>query len=110
MAAALPAAPVPPAERAAEYRRLLTGYLTGREWRGAEVRFRFRADPGIEEWVRDLARREQECCAFFSITVAATSDEIWWDMSVIDDDMARQVLTDFYLLPDTYADGGAPGR
>ena len=92
-------------ERMAEYRRLFTQSLLGRDRTGTGIRFRFRADRGLEDWVRDLADREQACCAFFSFTVTANDDEVWWDASVIDDDMARQILDEFYRLPDTFAHG-----
>jgi hypothetical protein len=92
-------------ERMAEYRRLFTQSLLGRDRTGTGIRFRFRADKGLEDWVRDLAGREQACCAFFSFTVTANDDEVWWDASVIDDDMARQILDEFYRLPDTFAHG-----
>lgn len=95
-----------PAERAAEYRRLFSQALTGRERSEASIRFRFRADPGVADWVRDLAAREEACCAFFRFTVTAHDGEIWWDASVIDDDSARQMLAGFYELPDILADPG----
>jgi hypothetical protein len=91
------------AERLEEYRRLFAGFLVGREQSAAGIRFRFRGDPGVEAWVRDLAAREKACCAFFNIAVAATGDEVRWDMSVIDDDMARLILADFYRLPEALA-------
>jgi hypothetical protein len=91
------------AERAAEYRRLFTHALTGRERSGAGIRFRFRADPGVADWVRDLAAREKACCAFFNFTVTADDDEVRWDASVIDDVTARQVLAEFYRLPEVLA-------
>jgi hypothetical protein len=88
------------AERAAEYRRLFTKALTGRERSGAEIRFRFRADPGVADWVRDLADREQACCSFFNFTVTADDQEVRWDASVIDNVTARQLLAEFYRLPE----------
>jgi hypothetical protein len=88
------------AERAAEYRRLFTQALTGRERSGAGIRFRFRADPGVADWIRDLAAREKACCAFFNFTVTADDEEVRWDASVIDDVTARQVLAEFYRLPE----------
>jgi hypothetical protein len=97
------AAPDTPVQRAAEYRRLLSQALTGRERSEAGIRFRFRADPGLAAWVRDLAEREQACCAFFNFTVTADDREVRWDASVIDDDSARQMLAEFYRLPDTLA-------
>ncbi|MFI6744088.1 hypothetical protein ACIBI9_65455 [Nonomuraea sp. NPDC050451] len=38
------------------------------------IRFRLRSDPGVEEQVRDLATRENACCAFvaFDVTTACT--------------------------------------
>jgi hypothetical protein len=104
-----------PAERIAEYRRLFAQSLVGRDRTGTGIRFRFRADAGLEDWVRDLARREKACCAFFSFTVTTRDEEVWWDAAVIDDDMARQILDEFYRLPDTLArratdDGAIIGR
>jgi hypothetical protein len=95
------AAPDTPVQRVAEYRRLFSQALTGRERSEAGIRFRFRADPGLAEWVRDLAEREKACCAFFNFTVTADDREVWWDASVIDDDAARRLLAEFYRLPDT---------
>ena len=96
------------AERMAEYRRLFSGFLIGRDRAAGGVRFRFRAGEGVEDWVRELARREKDCCAFFDIKVTADDEEVRWDMSVIDDEMARRVLAAFYRLPDTL--GGAARR
>jgi hypothetical protein len=93
------------AERMAEYRRLFAQSLVGRSRAGAGIRFRFRADPGLAEWVRDLARREQACCPFFRFTIKASGHEVWWDVSVVDDDAARQVLAEFYRLPGTLSRG-----
>ncbi len=96
-------APDTPAERRDEYRRLFSGFLIGRERSDAGITFRFRADPGLESWIRDLAAREQACCAFFSTAVSATAREVRWDLSVIDDDLARQALAGFYSLPEILA-------
>jgi hypothetical protein len=94
-------APDTPAERREEYRRLFAGFLTGRERSGAGITFRFRPAPGMQEWLGDLALREETCCAFFTVTVTATEQEVRWDMSAIDDDLARTLLAEFYRLPDT---------
>jgi hypothetical protein len=98
-------APDTGADRLAEYRRLFTQALTGRERTAEGIRFRFRAEPGIEPWVRDLAARETACCAFFTFTVTPIGAEVCWDAAVVDDDIARAVLDEFYALPDTVADG-----
>jgi hypothetical protein len=100
-------APDSAAQRFAEYERLFSGALTGRERLGDGIRFRFRADPGLEDWVRDLAAREKACCAFFTFDITVHDDEVWWDASVVDDDLARQILDEYYRLPDSLVDGGA---
>jgi hypothetical protein len=89
------------AGRMDEYRRLFSRYLLGRSRTPAGIRFRFRADPGVEEWVRDLARREKACCAFFDFTIGASGHEVWWEARVAGDEAARQMLAGFYRLPDT---------
>lgn len=68
---------------------LFTTAMTGRERTEDGIRFRFRADPGLEDRVRDLAAREKACCAFFSFDITAHGDEVWLDASVVDDDLAR---------------------
>ena len=86
------------AERMAEYRRLFGQHLAGRSGTAAAISFRFRAGPGVEEWVRDLARREKACCAFFDFSVTADGPEVRWDVTVADDEAARQALAGFYRL------------
>jgi hypothetical protein len=100
-------APDTAAERLAEYERLFLGALVGRQRSEEGIRFRFRADPGLEDWVRDLAAREKACCAFFSFDITAHGDEVWMDASVIDDDLARQILDEYYHLPDNVSEGAA---
>jgi hypothetical protein len=101
-----------PAERLAEYRRLFSTVLIGRERTAGGIRFRFRAEDGVEAWVSDLAAREKACCSFFSFTVSTTTGdggqpEIWWDGSVVDDEMARELLDRFYQLAGIVSDPGA---
>ena len=93
------------AERMAEYQRLFQEYLAGRSRTGPGIRFRFRAEPGVEDWVRDLARREKACCGFFDFTVSTDGQEIRWDATVADDEAARQALDEFYRLPATLRAG-----
>jgi hypothetical protein len=94
-------------ERLAEYQRLFTTALVGRERTAEGIRFRFRADVGLEDWVWDLAAREKACCAFFTFAIVTRGDEVWMDVSVVDDDVARQVLDEYYRLPDTVTEGAA---
>jgi hypothetical protein len=92
-------------ERLAEYQRLFTQALAGREETPEGIRFRFRDAPGIEEWVRDLAAREKACCAFYTFTITKTGDQVLWDAAVVDNDVARALLAEFYALPDTLGQG-----
>ena len=101
VACTLTATPGAFAERMAEYQRLFRQYLTGRTRTARGIRFRFRPGPGVEDWVRDLARREQACCAFFDFAVTTDGQQVCWDASVGDDEAARQALADFYRLPDS---------
>lgn len=100
-------APDTAVERLAEYQSLFAQSLIGREHTEDGIRFRFRVAPGLEARVRDLVAREQACCAFFSFTVVTRGDELWWDATVVDDDIARQILDELYRLPDTVADGAS---
>jgi hypothetical protein len=84
--------------RMAEFAQLFQASLVGRETTSAGIRFRFAAGPGVEDQIRDLARREQTCCSFFNFAIEVHDDEVWWDAAVTDRD-ARPVLLDFYALP-----------
>lgn len=92
-------------ERLAEYRELFATALIGRERTVEGIRFRFHDAPGLESHVRDLAAREKACCAFFTFTITVHGDEVWWDSSVVDDDIARNILDQMYQLPETAGDG-----
>jgi hypothetical protein len=98
-------APDTATERFLEYQQLFRDSLIGRERVGESIRFRFRADPGVEEHVRDLAAREKSCCGFFDFTVTAVDDEVHWDATVVDDPLARQILDEFYDFPTAIAAG-----
>jgi hypothetical protein len=95
-------APDTDVERLAEYRRLFTqpAYL-GRERTQERIRFRFRAEPGLEAWVRDLAAREKACCAFFAFDITTVGEEVHYDAAVTDNDQARAILEEYYALPET---------
>lgn len=102
-------------ERLAEYRRLFTQpAFLGRERTAAGIRFRFRADPGLEAWLRDLAAREKACCAFFAFDISVEGDQVHgdqvhgdqvlFDAAVTDNDLARAILEEYYALPATLVD------
>jgi hypothetical protein len=99
-------------ERMAEYHRLFTRALAGRDRTGSGVRLRFRADDGVEAWVRDLAAREKACCPFYDFAVSTTDGQVWLDISIVDGvtadpEPARTLLDAFYHAPDYAADGVA---
>src|SRR5262245_50919248 len=104
-------APDTPEERLAEYDRLFTQALVGRERTDDAVRLRLRADEGMEAWVRDLAAREKACCPFYDFSVDVTASEVWWDISLVDgvaagdENMARTLLDTYYYAPDYAAEG-----
>jgi hypothetical protein len=92
-------------ERLLEYQRLFAHALLGRVRTAEGIRFRLRAGEGVEAWVRDLAAREKACCAFFDFRVTTDGNEVHWYATVVDDDIARDILDEFYALPDRVADG-----
>lgn len=94
-------------ERLAEYRELFGTVLVSREHTETGIRFTFRADPGVGDHVRDLAAREKACCAFFDFIIEDHDDVVTMDASVVDDPIARQILEEYYRLPDTLPDGAA---
>src|SRR5262245_5803071 len=95
-------------ERMQEYQRLFAQHFVGRERTAAGIRFRFRADEGVEAWVKDLAAREKACCPFFDFAIASDAEQVHWDAWVVDDDIARAILDEFYNLPENFA-GGVEG-
>jgi hypothetical protein len=88
-------------QRLAEYDRLFSTHLLGRERRAEGIRFRLRADPGVEAWVRDLAAREKACCAFLDSQIKVERGQVVWDITTMDDDIARAILDDYYDLPNS---------
>jgi hypothetical protein len=100
-------APDTATERIAEYGQLFTDSFVGKERTDTGIRFRLRADDGVEDHVRDLAAREKACCAFYNFEITTRDGEVHWDWSVIDDDIARQLLDEAYQLPETVGDGVA---
>src|SRR4051812_16006135 len=87
-------------ERLAEYRDLFARTPVDRARVEGRVRFRLRALPGVLDQVTDLTAREKACCAFFDFAIDQRDDEIWWDVGVADDPMARDMLDGLYRLAD----------
>jgi hypothetical protein len=88
-------------QRLDEYQRLFGQTLISREKTSQGIRFRLRAEPGVEAWVRDLAARERACCAFFAFEITVEGDQVLWDAAVSENDTARAILEEYYFLPDT---------
>ena len=86
-------------ERMAEYARFLRAAFVSRERTADAMTWRLRADPGIEVWARDLAARENACCAFMTHTISVAAGQVVWHATTIDDPSARSVLDLFYALP-----------
>ena len=51
-----------------EYASLFAAAFIARERTDTRMRWRLRAVRGIEAWARDLAARENACCAFMTST------------------------------------------
>jgi hypothetical protein len=98
-------APDTAAERIAAYERLFAQTLICRRRTDTGIQFRFRADPGVVDWVRDLAAREKACCTWADSDITVQDGEVWWDWRAPEDDVAQQILHDFYDLPDTIIAG-----
>lgn len=86
-------------ERLAEYARLFETSYLGRDRGQAGARWLLRADPGVEERARDLAERENACCAFMTNTVTREGDLVIWHVTTTGDEAAHAVLDLFYDLP-----------
>ena len=48
-----------------------------------------------------MAAREKACCAFLDSQVAVEGGQALWDITTIDDDIARAILDEYYDLPDS---------
>ena len=86
-------------ERLAEYARLFAAAYAGRERTAAGMRWWLRAEPGIAEWARALAARENACCPFLRNVVIETDRHLVWEMTTCDDPAAAAVVDLFYDLP-----------
>ncbi|MEV6814729.1 hypothetical protein [Micromonospora sp. NPDC051296] len=67
--------------RLAEFDGLFATALLGQQLL-APTRLRWRLDPAAEATARDLTRRENECCSFFTFTVTPVADAVKVDVEV----------------------------
>ncbi len=84
-------------ERAAEARDLIDGALVAREVTEHGLRLRFRGAPETRAAVRDLVRREKECCPFFDFEIAESCSELTMTVSAPSD--ARPLLESLFSEP-----------
>jgi hypothetical protein len=93
-------------ERLNEFREVFErGYVGGERLHDCAVRWRFHAAPGLEDDLRTLAEREQQCCRFFRFDVRIVGEEVWWDTRV-ESSQAGPVLEEFFTLPVSLGDRG----
>jgi hypothetical protein len=86
------------ATRATEFREVFVHLLATESIEGG-FRWRFSAEPGLEEHLVDLARREHDCCRFFQFRVRTDGDHIVWETRARE--TARSVLEELKRLPQT---------
>jgi hypothetical protein len=85
------------AERAAEARDLIDEALVSREVTEHGLRLRFRGASETRAAVRDLVRREKECCPFFDFEIAEAGSE--FTMMVSAPSEARPLLESLFRQP-----------
>src|SRR6478735_3083869 len=88
-------------QRLREYASLFAAAFIARERTDTRVRWRLRANRGIEAWARDLAARENACCAFMTNTITVVDGQVLWDNTTIDDPAALAVQDLFFDLPES---------
>lgn len=82
-------------ERRGEAAALLERSLVAREPIAGGVRLRLRRDS--EDELRDLVRREQECCPFFRFSFRDEGPELVLDATAPDE--ARELLDELFAAP-----------
>jgi hypothetical protein len=93
------------AKRAAEFREAFV-HLERTESIDGGFRWYFQADAAFEAQLRDLARRERECCKFFSFSLTREGSTVVWEVRAPHE--AATVLEAFKLLPETLKDFSTP--
>jgi len=84
------------AERLRAFRRLFAASLRGVRREPTHLPLTFEDGAGREGELRDLLRREQECCPFFGFAVAAAGDALVVEVTVPDG--AEECLDDLVRL------------
>lgn len=86
------------AARAREFRAVFA-WLRAAERDGASFSWTFQNGPGVERRVRELARREHQCCPFLSFAVSTRGDDIVWQGRA--HEASEALVAAFFDLPDT---------
>jgi hypothetical protein len=68
--------------RRAEFEELFAGHLAGLEREPQRLRLLFDGDGAVEAGVADLFAREQQCCAFISLTYTRRDAHLVVDVGV----------------------------
>jgi hypothetical protein len=74
-------------------------WLLSAEREGASFRWTFQRGPGVERSVRELARREHDCCPFLAFAVSTRGDEVVWEGR--GHDASEALVAEFAALPET---------
>jgi hypothetical protein len=85
-------------KRAFEFREAFI-HLERTETIAGGFRWYFQADSALEVQLRDLARREHECCKFFSFSLTREGRALVWETRAPHE--AAAVLEEFKRLPET---------
>jgi hypothetical protein len=93
------------AQRLREFRSVFA-WLRSAEREGAGFRWTFQNGPGVERRVRELARREHECCPFLSFAVSTRGAEVVWQARAAEGSEA--LVAAFFDLPHTLKDSERP--
>lgn len=84
--------------RANEFREAFV-HLDRTESLDGAFRWFFRDEPGLEDGLRELARREHECCRFFDFRITREGGLIVWETR--GPEAAAGVLDELMRLPET---------
>jgi hypothetical protein len=83
--------------RVEEWGRVVDDFVAETVRTSAGVRFRLKDGPESRAVVRDLARREKACCAFFDFGFVDHAGSVWLEVGGPDE--ARMILDQLFRLP-----------
>ncbi len=83
-------------------------HLVSTERTSNGFRWRFRATPGLETQLTQLAASEHSCCSFMKFDIAASGSEIVWTTTA--DASAQSVVEEYMRLPEMLRAEPRPGH